>query len=71
MRQIEQPESRIHRFYTIREVMVITTLSRATIYRKMATGTFPACISISEGRVAWVDRDIEEWCESRVPKNAE
>jgi len=71
MRQIEQRESRIHRFYTIREVIVITTLSRATIYRKMAAGSFPACISISEGRVAWLDRDIEEWCASRIPKKSE
>lgn len=65
MSQVDRRESRLQRFYTIHDVVLITTLSRATIYRKMARGTFPACVSISEGRVAWDARDVETWCESR------
>jgi prophage regulatory protein len=65
MTQVDRRESRLQRFYTIHDVVVITTLSRATIYRKMASGTFPACVSISEGRVAWDACDVETWCDSR------
>ena len=66
MRQDEQRKTWIQRFYTVSEVVAITTLSRATIYRKMAQGTFPACVSISEGRVAWTAREIDEWCDARM-----
>jgi prophage regulatory protein len=71
MPQVDRRESRLQRFYTIHDVVLITTLSRATIYRKMARGTFPACVSISEGRVAWDARDVETWCESRRQEQAE
>jgi prophage regulatory protein len=66
MPQAEKRESHLHRFCTIREVVLITTLSRATIYRKMANGGFPMCVSISEDRVAWIARDVDEWCENRM-----
>jgi prophage regulatory protein len=66
MPQVDRRETRLQRFYTIHDVVLITTLSRATIYRKMARGTFPACVSISEGRVAWDARDVDAWCESRM-----
>lgn len=66
MRQVEKQQAGHPKFYAIHEVVSITTLSRATIYRKMAQGTFPVSVPISEGRVAWPARDIEEWCESRT-----
>jgi prophage regulatory protein len=65
MRQGDLNSGRLQRFYTVSEVVSITTLSRATIYRKMARGTFPLCVSISEGRIAWAARDIDEWCDAR------
>jgi prophage regulatory protein len=65
MREFEQRGASAPRFYSIREVVVITTLSRATIYRKMAQGSFPLCVSVSEGRVAWTAREISEWCDAR------
>ena len=45
----------------IAEVRLRTTLSSATIYRKIAKGTFPASHRISEGLVAWYESDIDAW----------
>jgi prophage regulatory protein len=48
------------------EVEAITSLSRSTIYRKMNCGTFPRSVLISEGRIGWERRAVDEWCEARI-----
>lgn len=48
----------------IAEVKARTTLSSATIYRKIAKGTFPASLRISDGLVAWYESDIDAWIEN-------
>jgi len=39
----------------------MTSLSRATIYRRVAAGTFPKPISLGGRRVAFARTDIEQW----------
>ena len=41
-REIDRQNRFLRRFYSMGEVEAITSLSRATIYRKMAEGTFPS-----------------------------
>jgi prophage regulatory protein len=65
-RESERKNKSLRRFYTMGEVEAITSLSRATIYRKMTQGTFPASVQISEGRVGWERRAVDEWCEARL-----
>ncbi|HEY7215762.1 MAG TPA: AlpA family phage regulatory protein [Thermoanaerobaculia bacterium] len=65
-RETERRNKSLRRFYSMGEVEAITSLSRATIYRKMANGTFPAAVPISEGRVGWERRAVDEWCEARL-----
>lgn len=65
-RESERNNKSLRRFYTMGEVEAITSLSRATIYRKMAMGTFPASVLISEGRVGWERGAVEEWCQQRL-----
>jgi prophage regulatory protein len=65
-RESERNNKNLRRFYTMGEVEAITSLSRATIYRKMARGTFPASVLISEGRVGWERGAVEEWCRQRL-----
>lgn len=43
------------------EVLARTSLSRATIYRKMARGEFPQSISIGANSMAWYATDFERW----------
>ena len=49
------------RLLTIEEVVEITGLSRATVYRKIKRGRFPVPIKLSPRRVAWWKEEIELW----------
>lgn len=39
----------------------LTSLSRSTIYRRMAEGRFPSPIALGGNRVAFRSTDIERW----------
>ena len=54
---MRQPD-RIIRFNTVR---ARTGLSRSTIYRKIAEGTFPAQLKISTTGAGWRESDINRW----------
>lgn len=54
---MRQPD-RIIRFDTVRDR---TGLSRSTIYRKIAEGTFPAQLKISVHGAGWRESDIDRW----------
>ena len=43
-----------------------TGLSRSTIYRKIAEGTFPAQIKISTNGAGWKESDINRWVANPV-----
>ena len=48
-----------------REVEELTGLSRASIYRLMRSGRFPASVKVSDTAVRWRARDITAWMETR------
>ncbi len=54
---MRQPD-RIIRMDTVRHR---TGLSRSTIYRKIAEGTFPPQIRISINGAGWRESDIDRW----------
>ena len=47
------------------EVEELTGLSRASIYRLMRSGRFPASVKVSDTAVRWRASDITAWIESR------
>ena len=49
------------RYLTASAVSELTTLSRATIERKVRSGDMPAPIYISERRKAWKEAAIRKW----------
>ena len=49
-----------------REVVRRTGLSRATIYRLMASGQFPPQHQLSQGRVGWSEEEIDGWLRQRL-----
>jgi prophage regulatory protein len=54
------------RIIRLKTVLVRTGLSRSTIYRKIAEGTFPAQLKISTNGTGWHESDINRWdCGSR------
>ncbi|RUX19046.1 AlpA family phage regulatory protein [Mesorhizobium sp. M2A.F.Ca.ET.042.01.1.1] len=50
-----------HRIIRLRTVLDRTGLSRSTLYRKIAEGTFPAQIKISINGAGWRESDVNRW----------
>ena len=49
------------RIVRLKTVLARTGLSRSTIYRKIAEGTFPAQLKISTNSAGWRESDIDRW----------
>jgi prophage regulatory protein len=49
------------RIIRLKTVLARTGLSRSTIYRKIAEGSFPAQIRISTNGAGWHESDIDRW----------
>ena len=47
------------------EVLTRTGLSRTGVYRRIASGAFPAPVALGERAVAWRESEISDWIESR------
>ena len=54
------------RIIRLKTVLSRTGLSRSTIYRKIAEGTFPAQIRISVNGAGWRESDINSWVANPV-----
>ena len=49
------------RIIRLRTVLARTGLSRSTIYRKIAEGTFPPQLKISANGTGWHESEINRW----------
>ena len=49
------------RIVRLKTVLARTGLSRSTIYRKIAEGTFPTRLKISLNGAGWRESDINRW----------
>ena len=56
----------IDRLLPMSKVIELTSLLKATIYRKVAEGTFPAPFRIGASRVAWSEADVAQWIKTRT-----
>lgn len=54
------------RIIRLKTVLARTGLSRSTIYRKIAEGTFPAQLRISTNGAGWHESDINRWIANPV-----
>jgi len=54
------------RFYNMKTVCEMTSVSRGTIWRWEKSGDFPKRVQIGPRRVAHKASDIEKWFETRV-----
>ena len=50
----------------IKEVMLMTSLSRSSIYTLRNNGDFPSPIHLSSRSVAWVRSDVENWILDKI-----
>jgi prophage regulatory protein len=53
--------ARTRPYHSSETVLSRTGLSRSTIYRKIAEGTFPAQLKISTNGTGWHESDINRW----------
>ena len=49
------------RIIRLKTVLARTGLSRSTIYRKIAEGTFPSQLKISTNGTGWRESEINHW----------
>ena len=49
------------RIIRLKTVLACTGLSRSTLYRKMAEGSFPAQIRISVHGAGWKESSVNRW----------
>ncbi|ESX49093.1 AlpA family phage regulatory protein [Mesorhizobium sp. C416B] len=54
------------RIVRLKTVLARTGLSRSTIYRKIADGTFPAQLRISTNGAGWHESEINRWVEDPI-----
>jgi prophage regulatory protein len=54
------------RFMKLKEVIRVTRLSRATIYRLISSGEFPKQIPLGDKSVAWLESEVYGWMENRI-----
>ncbi len=54
------------RILRIPEVLRITGLSRASIYRLVQSGTFPPSVKLTARTICWYSTDIETWIAARA-----
>ncbi|WP_246855924.1 helix-turn-helix transcriptional regulator [Vibrio crassostreae] len=59
------------RLIRLKEVMHVTGLARATIYKYMNEGTFPKSVSLGGRATAWEISEIEEWVLERIRERDE
>lgn len=57
-------------FIRIRDVMAMTGLSRASIYRLSAADQFPKPLKLSERASAWVRHEVETWVHAKIANRA-
>jgi prophage regulatory protein len=53
------------RFLRLPEVMELTGLSRATIYRYADDGAFPRPVKLTKRAVGWKSDEVEAWLSAR------
>ena len=51
-------------FIRLDEVLKRTSLSRATLYRKIQEGSFPAQTKLSHRRCGWKESVVQHWCDN-------
>ena len=58
------------RLISMAAVLDLTSLSRTSLYRMIAAGTFPKSVPIGTSRVAFLESEVESWIADRIEARA-
>ncbi len=67
----ESPVSNLERIIRLKTVLARTGLSRSTLYRKIAEGTFPRQVPISVHGAGWHESAVNRWIADPIGFRAE
>ena len=56
-----------HQMIRLKEVIALTRLCKASIYKLRKQGNFPLPIQLTQRAVGWYASDIKDWLDSRKP----
>ncbi len=65
-----QVELRRDRLLRLPAVLEMVPLSRATIYRRAASGTFPRPVPLGENSSGWYESEVLRWINDRASHRA-
>ncbi len=54
------------RFISLRDVLTRTSLSKTHTYRLINAGTFPRPVPLGPRRVAFIEREVNDWLSGRL-----
>jgi len=54
------------KFMRLKDVLNCTGLSRAVLYTLLSEQAFPPSFPLSGTTVAWLEKDVQNWIESRI-----
>ena len=57
------------RILRLTDVTQQTGLPRSSLYAKIAEGTFPPTIKLSQRSVGWLSEDVHAWIDERITKS--
>lgn len=55
----------------LKDVIDTTGLSRSTIYKYIAEGSFPKSVSLGDRCVGWVESEVLDWVLARIEERDE
>lgn len=55
-----------HAILRLPDVLLITGLSRSTVYLRVSEGMFPKPISLGGRAVGWLEHEVQEWIDRRI-----
>jgi len=55
-------------FIRLPRVLQLVGLSRASVYERVANGSFPSPVPVGSGRVAWVESEVRRWMSDCVAR---
>jgi len=61
--------NKTQRLLKIKTVVERTALSRASIYRQINEGRFPAPVKIGARAIAWPESIVSQWLEDRISES--
>jgi prophage regulatory protein len=63
---MDAPANTPRRILPQRQVTERTSLAKASIYREVKAGRFPAPLELTGGRVGWYADEIDQWIDGRA-----